>query len=185
MKYPHKVIHMTNTRKMVFLSLLVSQALVLHIIESMIPVPFITPGAKLGLANIVTVVSLYSFGEKETLLIIIVRLILSSMFGGSLSSLLYSAAGALFSFTIMLTIKRLGRDNVSLIGVSTAGSVFHNIGQITMAALIIENISISLYLPILTVSGVGTGFFVGLTSRYILNHLKKINSTTKLFDNEG
>jgi heptaprenyl diphosphate synthase len=170
---------------MVFLSLLVSQALVLHIIESMIPVPFITPGAKLGLANIVTVVSLYSFGEIETLLVIIVRLLLAAMFGGSISSLLYSIAGALFSFIIMVIIKRVGKDNVSLIGVSAAGAVFHNIGQITMAALIVQNVNISLYLPILTMSGIGTGFFVGLTARYTLKHLNRINVTTKLFDDKG
>ena len=105
---------MTKTRKMIFLSLLVSQALVLHIIESMIPVPFITPGAKLGLANIVTVISLYLFGEIETLIVIIVRLILSAMFGGSISSLLYSIAGALFSFAIMILIKRIGKDFIYL-----------------------------------------------------------------------
>jgi heptaprenyl diphosphate synthase len=176
---------MRKTRKMVFLSLLVSQALVLHIVESMIPVPFITPGAKLGLANIVTVVSLYSFGEIETLLVIIVRLLLAAMFGGSISSLLYSIAGALFSFIIMVILKRVGKDNVSLIGVSAAGAVFHNIGQITIAALIVQNVNISLYLPILTMSGIGTGFFVGLTSRYILKHLNRINATTKLFDDKG
>ena len=176
---------MTKTRKMIFLSLLVSQALVLHIFESMIPVPFITPGAKLGLANIITVVSLYLFGEIETFIVIIVRLLLSAMLGGSISSLLYSIAGALFSFIIMVLIKRVGKDNVSLIGISTAGSVFHNIGQIAIAALIVQNVNISLYLPILTMSGIGTGFFVGLTSKYILNHLNKINSTTKLFDSKG
>lgn len=141
---------MTKTRKMVFLSLLVSQGLVLHIIESMIPVPFITPGAKLGLANIVTVVSLYLFGEIETFMVIIVRLLLSSVLGGSISSLLYSIAGALFSFIVMALIKRVGRDKVSIIGVSSAGAVFHNIGQITIAALIVQNVNVSLYLPILT-----------------------------------
>ncbi|MBK1809759.1 Gx transporter family protein [Clostridium sp. YIM B02505] len=176
---------MRKTRKMVFLSLLVSQALVLHIVESMIPIPFITPGAKLGLANIVTVVSLYSFGEIETLLVIIVRLLLASMFGGSISSLLYSIAGALFSFIIMVLIKRIGKDNVTLIGVSAAGSVFHNIGQITMAALIVQNVNVSLYLPVLTIAGIGTGFFVGLTSRYTLNHLNRLNATNKLFDDKG
>ncbi|OOM70727.1 heptaprenyl diphosphate synthase component I [Clostridium sp. BL-8] len=141
---------MTKTRKMVFLSLLVSQGLVLHIIESMIPVPFITPGAKLGLANIVTVVSLYLFGEIETFMVIIVRLLLSSVLGGSISSLLYSIAGALFSFIVMALIKRVGRDKVSIIGVSSAGAVFHNIGQITIAALIVQNVNVSLYIPILT-----------------------------------
>lgn len=176
---------MTKTRKMVFLSLLVSQGLVLHIIESMIPVPFITPGAKLGLANIVTAISLYLFGEIETFIVIIVRLLLSSVLGGSISSLLYSIAGALFSFIVMALIKRIGKDKVSIIGVSSAGAVFHNIGQITIAALIVQNVNISLYLPILTMSGIGTGFFVGLTSRYIVNHLNRLNTTTKLFDDKG
>lgn len=176
---------MTKTRKMVFLSLLVSQGLVLHIIESMIPVPFITPGAKLGLANIVTAVSLYLFGEIETFIVIIVRLLLSSVLGGSISSLLYSIAGALFSFIVMALIKRIGKDKVSIIGVSSAGAVFHNIGQITIAALIVQNVNISLYLPILTMSGIGTGFFVGLTSRYIVNHLNRLNTTSKLFDDKG
>lgn len=176
---------MKRTRKMIFLSLLVSQALVLHIVESMIPVPFITPGAKLGLANIVTVVSLYSFGELETLLVIIIRLLLASMFGGSIYSLFYSIAGALFSFAIMILIKRVGKNNVSLIGVSAAGAVFHNIGQITIAALVVQNVNISLYLPVLTIAGIGTGIFVGLTSRYTVNHLKRINATTKLFDDKG
>lgn len=176
---------MRKTRKMVFLSVLVAQALILHIVESMIPVPFITPGAKLGLANIITVISLYSFSEVETLLVIIVRLLLASMFGGSISSLLYSIAGALFSFFIMVLVKRIGKDNVSLIGVSAAGAVFHNIGQITIAALIIQNVNISLYLPVLTMAGIGTGFFVGLTSRYTLRHLNKINAATKMFDYKG
>lgn len=176
---------MTKTKKMVLLSLLVSQALVLHIFESMIPVPFITPGAKLGLANIVTVVSLYLFGEIATFLVIIVRLLLSSLLGGSIFSLLYSIAGALFSFIIMVLVKRIGKDKVSLIGVSTAGAVFHNIGQIIIAALVVQNVNISLYLPVLTMSGIGTGFFVGLTSRYILNHLNKINGNNKLFNDKG
>lgn len=176
---------MIKTRKMIFLSLLVSQALVLHIIESMIPVPFITPGAKLGLANIVSVVSLYFFGEIETLIVIVVRLLLSSIFGGSMSSLLYSIAGAFFSFIIMVLIKKVGKDKVSLIGVSAAGAVFHNIGQIIIAALVVQNVNISLYLPVLTISGIGTGLFVGVTARYTLNHLKKIKATSKLFDNKG
>lgn len=171
---------MTKTRKIVFLSLLVAQALVLHIVEAMIPVPFITPGAKLGLTNIITVVSLYFFGGIETFMVIIVRLLLSSMFGGSISSLLYSISGALLSFIIMLFIKEMGKDKVTIIGVSATGAVFHNIGQIIMAALIVQNINITLYLPILTISGIGTGFFVGLTGGYVLNHLNKISAISKL-----
>ncbi len=169
---------MKKTNKMVFISLLVAQALVLQIFESMMPVPFITPGSKLGLANIVTVIAIYSLSASETLLIIFLRLLLATMFYGNLSSLLYSMSGAMLSYIAMYLVKILGRNNVTVIGVSATGAVFHNIGQITMAALMIQSINITLYLPILTISGIGTGIFVGITAKYILSHLDKINKNS-------
>ncbi|MBU5590268.1 Gx transporter family protein [Clostridium sp. MSJ-4] len=165
---------MKNTNKMVFMALLVAQALVLYIFEGMIPVPFITPGAKLGLSNIVTVIALYTLSYKETFIIIFLRILLSTMFGGSLSSFMYSVAGALLSYIIMIIVKTVGKNKVSIIGVSSSGAVFHNIGQLLMAAMIVQNIGVMLYLPILTIAGVGTGIFVGITSNYATKHLSKI-----------
>ena len=166
---------MNKTSKMVYISLLVAQALVLFIFERMIPVPFITPGAKLGLANIVIVIALYTLDNyKEVFLVIFLRLLLSTMFGGNLSSLMFSLFGSVFSFLIMVVIKEVFKDKVSIIGVSSAGGVFHNIGQLLVAAYIVKNIGVMLYLPILSIAGIVTGIFVGITANFVVNHLKKL-----------
>lgn len=164
--------NMNKTSKMVYLSLLVAQALVLFIFERMIPVPFITPGAKLGLANLVVVIALYTLDEyKDAFLVVFLRLVLSTIFGGGLSSFLFSLSGAIFSFIIMIIIKEIGKDKVSIIGVSAAGGVFHNIGQLIVAVIIVKNIGVMLYLPVLSIAGIGTGIFIGVTANYLIKHL--------------
>ncbi|MDF2879851.1 MAG: hypothetical protein K0R54_408 [Clostridiaceae bacterium] len=165
---------MKSTKKMVYISLLVSQALVLYIIESMLPVPFIAPGAKLGLPNLITVIGLYTLSYSETFLIIILRVILSTLFAGTLTSFLYSISGAILSFFIMCLVKKIGSHRVSIIGVSAAGAVFHNVGQILVAALVIQNINIALYLPILNITGIVTGIFIGITANYAITYVKRI-----------
>ena len=140
---------MKRSRKIVYIGLLVSQALVLHIFENMIPVPFVTPGAKLGLANLVTVLALYTLSKKEALLVLFLRLTLGSIFGGSLSAFMYSAAGGILSFLSMVFIKEVFKDKISIIGVT-------------------------LYLPVLSIVGIVTGIFIGITSNYLVEHLKKI-----------
>lgn len=165
---------MTKTQKLTFISLFVAQGLVLYMVERMIPVPFITPGAKLGLTNIITLLALYMFDFKDVFLIIVLRIILSTFLGGGLSTFLYSMAGGLLSFLAMYFIKKIGKDEVSIIGVSIVGAVFHNVGQIIVAALVIENAMIVVYLPVLAIAALGTGFFVGLTSKYLLPFIKRI-----------
>lgn len=166
---------MRKTNRLVYVGLLVAQALVLHIIERMIPVPFITPGAKLGLANLVTVIALYTLdNKKDAFLVILLRLTLSTMFGGNLSSFMYSAAGGTLSFLSMLAMKEIFKDKVSIIGVSSAGAIFHNIGQLIIASLIVNNIAVMLYLPILSLVGIVTGIFIGITANYVVSHLKKL-----------
>ena len=140
----------------------------------MIPVPFITPGAKLGLANLVTVLALYTLSKKETLLVLFLRLTLGSIFGGSLSAFMYSAAGGILSFLAMVLIKELFKDKISIIGVSASGAVFHNVGQILVASVIVHNIGVTLYLPVLSIVGIVTGIFIGITSNYLVEHLRKI-----------
>ena len=141
--------------------LLIAMSLVLHIFEGMIPVPFITPGTKLGLANIITVIALYTLSYKETFLVLFLRILLSVMFGGSVSRLLYSLSGGVLSYIFMVITKSfLGKDKVSIIGVSCVGAVFHNIGQLFAASLIVETMSVMLYLPVMSIAGIGTGIFV-------------------------
>lgn len=175
---------MRKTQKLTFLSLLVAQALVLYMVERMLPIPFIAPGAKLGLSNIVTVVCLYIFSLKDAFIVIILRIILSTLFGGTLSSFLYSLAGGLLSLITMYLIKRVGKEYISIIGVSITGAFFHNLGQILMAALIIQNINIILYLPVLAAAGIGTGFFVGITSRFLMTYMNKLPFYSTISNNK-
>lgn len=166
---------MEKTKKLMYMSLLVAMALMLHIVERNIPVPFVTPGAKLGLANLVTVIALYTLSRKRDVFkIIVVRMILSTLFGGPISSLMYSMTGGILSFLIMVVIKDIGKENVSIIGVSAAGAVFHNIGQIIVACLILHNIGVTLYLPILSIAGIVTGIFVGMAANYTVGHMNRV-----------
>jgi heptaprenyl diphosphate synthase len=166
---------MSKTFRIVFIGLLVSQALALYTVESMIPVPFIAPGAKIGLANLITVIALYTLNsKKDVFLVLILRLLLSTMFGGSLSTFMYSVAGATFSYFMMICVKTLGKDKVSIIGVSASGALFHNVGQLIVASAIVQNIAIMLYLPILSIAGIGTGIFIGITANFVVKHMSKL-----------
>lgn len=163
-----------NLRKMIYIALLVSMSLVLHMFENMIPVPFITPGAKLGLANIITVIALYTLSDREAFLVLFLRILLSVMFGGSLSRLLYSLTGGVLSYLMMVLTKRLFKNKVSIIGVSCVGAVFHNVGQLLASSFIVQTMSVMLYLPVMSIAGIGTGIFVGITGEFAVKHLKKI-----------
>lgn len=169
-----------NTTKLVYMSLLVAMALILSIFESMIPVPFITPGAKLGLANLIIMISIYSLPRyRDSFTVLFLRLFLSTLFGGSFSMLIYSASGGILSFLIIVLLKHFGKKYFSIIGISAAGAVFHNIGQLLAASLVLENFGVILYLPFLSIAGIVTGIFIGITANYILNHLKKIPGLKK------
>lgn len=175
-----RVTTMNKTTKMIFISLIVAQALVLHVIEGMIPVPIGIPGAKLGLANIFTIISLYILGFKSTVVVVVMRVALATMFGGTLSSFLFSLSGGLLSLFSMTLIKNLLKDKVSIIGVSGAGAVSHNIGQLLVASYIVRNWTVMMYLPVLTFIGIGTGIFIGITANYIIGHMSKIKAVNKI-----
>ncbi|HZJ57579.1 MAG TPA: Gx transporter family protein [Clostridia bacterium] len=162
---------MKKTRKLTLLGLLISQALVLHYIEGFIPV--LAPGAKLGLANIITMITLVLFGFKEAMAIVIIRSVLGPLLGGSITGILYSLSGGLLSGIVMALLYINLRDYFSFMGISTAGAVFHNIGQLLAASWIFNTIGILYtYLPILMIAAIATGYFNGLISRYILGYLK-------------
>lgn len=166
---------MKKTTKMVYMSLLVALALILFIFESMIPVPFITPGAKLGLANLIIMIAVYTLDSyKESFTVLILRIILSTLFAGSVSTLIYSVSGGILSFIITVIVKELGGKHVSIIGVSASAAVFHNIGQLIAASLVLHNFGVMLYLPVLSIAGIGTGIFVGLSANIMIKHLNKI-----------
>ena len=173
-----------KTSKMIYMGLLVSMALILSLIERMIPVPFIAPGAKLGLANLVIIISVYTLDSyEESFTVLILRILLSTLLGSSVSMLLYSTTGGILSFLVTVLVKEVGKKHVSIIGVSASAAVFHNVGQLLAASLILDNIGVFLYLPLLSIAGIGTGIFVGLSANYILSYLLKMpqfkNNITK------
>ncbi|OPL09223.1 MAG: hypothetical protein AVO33_07100 [delta proteobacterium ML8_F1] len=160
-----------QTNKTALIGVLIAQAMILGFIERLIPLNFVVPGAKLGLANIVTLVSLYLLTFKETGLVLIGRILLLGFLFGSLSSLLYSLSGGILALIIMgILIKG---EALGIIGISILGAVSHNVGQLMMAALVIENFNIMYYLPLLLVFAVPTGIVVGTTSKLLLKYLKR------------
>lgn len=164
---------MKSTRRITFMALMVAYSLILYFIESMLPsLYFIAPGAKLGLTNIITLSLLYMTGLGDAFFVLVVRVIMSSIFGGGINAFMYSISGGILSMIAMFLIKKINLPGVSMIGVSVVGAVFFNVGQLIVSAMVIRNISIFVYLPILMYISLGTGILVGYTSRYITGRLK-------------
>lgn len=155
-------------KKLAFSGILISMALVLSFFEGLIPVTFGIPGIKLGLANIVTLTALFILGPFYAIAIQVGRVVLASLMFGNMAGLLYSLSGGLLSVFAMISLFKLRRPLFSIIAVSAAGAVFHNIGQILTASLVVSDIRLAYYLPILMISGVATGIFVGLVSKYLV-----------------
>ena len=160
-------------KKMLFISLLTAQGIILSLLEQAIPFPFaFAPGAKLGVANIITVIGLYTLSLQEVVLVVLLRTLLTALLGGTFSTLLYSSAGAAFSLLGMLLVKKLGPKRVSLIGVSATGGILHNFGQLVIASFIAKSWIVLLYLPAMSIVGIFAGIAIGIAANYALNHVK-------------
>lgn len=144
------------------MALLVSLALALHLVERLIPVPVAMPGVKLGLANVVTLLAILLLGWRDALVVVVLRCVLGSMYGGNLISFLFSISGGLLSTFLMALLWHRLSNYVSIIGISLVGAVGHNIGQLFVAGLLIQDFRIYTYLPVLLVSAVITGYIVGI-----------------------
>lgn len=164
-----------NTKRLIILAVMVSQALVLSIVESWIPVPTVVPGVKLGLANIISLVVLILFGLRDAISVVTVRCVLSSIYGGGFTVFLFSIAGGILSILVMGFLYRRMSKIFGIIGISVSGAVMHNVAQISMAALIMKELAVYSYLPVLLISGIIMGLFTGICSNYLLIALKKIN----------
>lgn len=164
-----------DIKKMVYLSLLAAQAIVLSILESQLPVPTVVPGIKLGLANIITLVTLVFFSYSDTLIIVLIRCVISALFMGGPVLFMFSLSGGLLSATIMWIMLKSMKNLFSFVGMSIAGSIAHNVGQVMAACFIMSDLSVTAYLPVLLVSGILMGSFVGICSTFMVKALKKLN----------
>ena len=144
-------------------------ALIFSYVETLIPIQFGIPGVKLWLANLVIVAVLYKATLKEAYLLTVVRVLLAGFIFGNYFSIIYSLAGALLSLSVMALLKRAG--GFSVIGVSIAGGVFHNIGQLLIAMAVVETFQVVYYVPALLIAGLLTGCVIGILTREMLKRL--------------
>ena len=155
-----------------YFGVLTALTLIFSYVETLIPVNLGIPGAKLGLANLVIVIVLYKTDFKEALLLSVTRVVLAGFIFGNLFSILYSLAGAVFSLMVMNVLKT--KKTLSVIGVSIAGGASHNLGQLIIAAIVVETYQVGYYLPFLLSAGVITGALIGITSREVLKRVRDV-----------
>jgi len=166
---------MSRLQRIIFISLLVAQGVVIGLVENMIPYPFaFAPGAKLGLANLITIIALFTMPKKDSFLLIWLRLILTTLLGGTVSTFLYSMSGSLLSYFGMSLVKQLGPKRVSIIGISAAGGFLHNVGQLITASWIAQSWSVMLYLPVLSFFGILSGIAIGIAANYLLRRVETL-----------
>lgn len=158
-----------NTKKISGIGLMIALAFVLSYIESMMPINIGIPGIKVGFSNIVVIFSLYVYSPLAAFGIAIVRIILVGLTFGNFASLMYSFAGGMLSFVIMYVLRRL--DLFSVKGVSVAGGVSHNIGQIIVAMLVLKTKLLIYYLPALIISGMIAGIVVGIAGGLLIKRI--------------
>lgn len=159
---------MKKTKRLVLLAMLTAVAMILSYVESLLPSVGI-PGVKMGLANIAVIFALFRFGWKEAAALSLVRVVLVSLLFGSVGAMLYSLAGAVLSLAVMALLRRI--DRFSTVGVSVAGGVAHNAGQILMAMLILQTKQLLGYLPVLAASGIAGGVLTGLTAALLIRRI--------------
>ena len=159
--------------KGVYFGMFTALALIFSYVESLIPFHIGIPGVKLGLANLVIVVAMYKMNKKQVYLLSVTRVVLAGFMFGNLFSIVYSLAGSLLSLAVMYGLKR--KEAFSIMGISMAGGVFHNIGQLIVAMIVLESLNLVYYASVLLISGLITGIVIGIVSDEIMKRIKKIH----------
>ena len=162
---------MNRNKKIANMAMLVVIAMIFSYVESLIPINFGVPGMKLGIANLVTVTGIYFLALPELLLVIIMRILLIGFMFGNGMSILYSLAGGILSVFVMIALKKA--KGFSEVGISIGGGIAHNIGQLIVATVVVENVKLVYYLPALVIAGTITGFLIGILSKRMLPVVKK------------
>lgn len=164
-----------NLERYIFIAILCAQGVIIGLIEQSIPSPFVfAPGAKIGLANIITLLAIFTLRFRDCLLLVLLRLVLTTLLGGSVSTFMYAFSGAMLAFFSMYLVKMLHPKYVSFIGISAVGGIMHNVGQLITASMIAQSFSVMLYLPVLAFMGILAGIAVGIVVNYLLTHVKAL-----------
>jgi heptaprenyl diphosphate synthase len=160
-----------ETRRMVTISVLISVAMILSYVESLIPAFVSIPGVKIGLSNIATVFALYALGWPHAICVSVVRVVLSAILFGNIQSLFFSLMGAALALLSMILLKKT--DKLTSVGISVVGGVCHNIGQVIAACIVLENAVIAYYIIPLLVSGTIAGVVIGIVAGNLVERVKK------------
>lgn len=171
---PDRAAPLNSAKSIAAAGLMASVALIFSYIEVLIPFNFGVPGVKLGIANLVIIVALYYLNGKYALVINAVRIFIAGLLFSGVFGIIYSLAGGMLSLAVMVLLKRT--DLFSATGISIAGGVMHNLGQIIVASILVGNIRVFVYFPVLVISGVVSGFLIGILSFLILRRLPRINA---------
>ena len=151
---------MNKTLRLTYLSLFLAIAFILSWIELLIPAPVPSiPGIKLGLANVIILFGIFNLKKTEAFMLLIARIMLNALLFGNMMSLLYSVSGGILSFLAMLIVKRISGQEIFT---SICGGIFHNIGQLVIASIVLGSATVFSYLPYLTISGIIAGAFNGV-----------------------
>lgn len=161
-----------KTKKITEMGLLLAVSLVLSYFETLLPVFIAVPGVKLGLANVITMLILYRFHAKAAFFFMTLRVVMTGFLFSGISGIIYSFVGGLFCILIMSLAKRF--SFFSTLGVSMLGAIFHNLGQILVACVVMENSHILYYLPVLCLSGILAGVIIGYITKLILEKFSEI-----------
>lgn len=162
-----------RTKKLALSAILAALAMILSYVEAMVPMPVPIPGIKLGLANLVILLAIYRLGFKYALAINCIRIFVTGLLFTGVFGILYSLAGGLLSLLVMYLLYRT--EIFSMVGVSMAGGVAHNLGQLLTACLIMSNIRLMSYFAVLLFAGIGSGILMGIAAWLVcqrLPHLK-------------
>ncbi len=159
-----------KTKELTLYALLISAAMILSYMESLLPVFAAVPGVKVGFANIAIIFALYKMGNKAAISISLLRIFLSSLLFANMFAMLYSIAGALLSLTTMILLKKTNK--LSIITVSIVGAVMHNLGQIIVAVFVLQTKELMYYMAPLTLSGVCAGAVIGVAAGLVTERIK-------------
>lgn len=159
-------------RKTALYGMLIALAFVFSYIEAMIPVPFPVPGMKLGLANLVSIVGLYTVGLAGTAAVAFVRIVLVGFTFGNMFSMIYGMAGGIVSMAVMVSAKRGGWFGT--VGISILGGIFHNVGQLAVAAYVTRTMGVFVYFPALMTAGVAAGAVIGILGGLIVERIAPV-----------
>ena len=157
-----------KTRKLTTLGLLTAIALTIFMVENQIPALVPVPGVKLGLANIVTVFTVFALSPKDGILVLCARVFLGAVFAGNFSTIFYSAAGGLLAILATIGLKKILKQNQLWVA-GCVGAIAHSIGQMAMAILLLGTPSLIVYLPVMIAVSIITGLFTGFSAQYLVN----------------